>query len=164
MTVLPDVLEYGLKVVFCGAAAGTASAHAGAYYAGPGNAFWSTLFRIGLTPRLLRPEEFSSLPEYGIGLTDVVKERSGADDAMSPADFAVDDFVAKIERFRPRVLAFNGKRAARSFYGHQVPYGRQDAGVGETTVFVLPSTSAAARAYWDEDHWRALAVALGEMR
>ena len=43
--ILPDVLEPGLRVVFCGTAAGKASARAGAYYAGPGNAFWPTLHR-----------------------------------------------------------------------------------------------------------------------
>jgi G:T/U-mismatch repair DNA glycosylase len=41
--VLPDLLRPGLRIVFCGTAAGTASARAGAYYAGPGNAFWPTL-------------------------------------------------------------------------------------------------------------------------
>ena len=44
---LPDVLPPGLAVVICGTAAGTASARAGAYYAGPGNAFWATLTRSG---------------------------------------------------------------------------------------------------------------------
>ena len=45
--VLPDVLMPGLRVVFCGYAPGTASAHAGAYYAGPGNRFWSTWYGGG---------------------------------------------------------------------------------------------------------------------
>lgn len=31
------------------------------YYAGPSNAFWSTLYDVGLTPRLLRPVEFREL-------------------------------------------------------------------------------------------------------
>jgi double-stranded uracil-DNA glycosylase len=34
--VLPDVLGPGLRVVFCGTAAGAVSAVRGAYYAGPG--------------------------------------------------------------------------------------------------------------------------------
>ena len=41
--VLPDILQPGLRVVFCGTAAGRASAKARAYYAGPGNSFWKTL-------------------------------------------------------------------------------------------------------------------------
>ena len=65
--ILPDVLGPGLRIVFCGYAPGTASARAGAYYAGPGNRFWTTLHQVDLTPVLLRPAEFARLPEFGIG-------------------------------------------------------------------------------------------------
>jgi TDG/mug DNA glycosylase family protein len=64
---LDDVLGHGLKVVFCGTAAGTVSAELGQYYAGPGNKFWKTLHRIGLTERELDPAEFRTLPARGIG-------------------------------------------------------------------------------------------------
>jgi TDG/mug DNA glycosylase family protein len=74
---LEDVLDHGLKVVFCGTAAGTVSAELGQYYAGPGNKFWKTLHRIGLTDRELEPAEFRTLLAKGIGFTDVVKARSG---------------------------------------------------------------------------------------
>jgi double-stranded uracil-DNA glycosylase len=79
---LCDLLRPGLAVVFCGTAAGEVSAARGAYYAGPGNRFWRTLFETGLTPRQLKPEEFT--PAYGIGLTDVAKSVSGSD-ASIPA-------------------------------------------------------------------------------
>jgi len=49
--ILPDVLKPGLKVVFCGTAAGNRSAKIKAYYAGRDNQFWAVLHRIGLTPR-----------------------------------------------------------------------------------------------------------------
>jgi TDG/mug DNA glycosylase family protein len=88
--VLPDVLRPGLAVVFCGTAAGEASARAGAYYAGPGNAFWRTLHEIGLAPGLLTPAEFERLPELGIGLTDVCKVRSGSDAEVGRAHFDVE--------------------------------------------------------------------------
>lgn len=57
MLVLPDVLGTGLNVVFCGTA-GSASAHAGAWYAGPGNKFWGTLHEVGFTPYRLAPSQF----------------------------------------------------------------------------------------------------------
>ena len=53
--VLPDVLAPGLRIVFCGTAAGTVSARRGAYYAHPQNRFWPALHAVGLTPRLMRP-------------------------------------------------------------------------------------------------------------
>jgi TDG/mug DNA glycosylase family protein len=45
--VLPDLLQLGLKVVFCGTAVGDQSARRGAYYAGPGNQFWNILAETG---------------------------------------------------------------------------------------------------------------------
>jgi len=56
--ILPDVLEPGLRVVFCGTAAGVVSAAKRVYYAGRGNSFWPTLHEIGLTPRQFEPMEF----------------------------------------------------------------------------------------------------------
>lgn len=76
VTVLPDVLGPGLKVVFCGTAVGTESAQIGTYYAGLSNQFWSVLYRIGLTPRQLAPQEFYTLSQYGIGLMDLFKKGS----------------------------------------------------------------------------------------
>ncbi len=77
MNVLPDVLAPGLRIVFCGTAVGSASARRRAYYAGPGNSFWPTLFTVGLTPRQLRPEEYATVIEYGLGLTDLAKSIAG---------------------------------------------------------------------------------------
>ena len=77
MAILPDVLEPGLAAVFCGTAASRVSAAVGAYYAGPGNQFWPTLYRTGLTPRLLAPPEFRLLPTFGLGLTDLNQRESG---------------------------------------------------------------------------------------
>ena len=81
--ILPDVLGPGLRIVFCGSAAGAASARAGAYYAGPGNRFWPTLHRVGLTPHLLAPAAFRTVLDHGIGLTDLCKTESGADAGLS---------------------------------------------------------------------------------
>ncbi len=56
------------------------------------------------------------------------------------------------------MLAFNGKRAAQVFYGARtIGYGLQGDVLGQTRVFVVPSTSGAASGAWDVDKWRALA-------
>jgi TDG/mug DNA glycosylase family protein len=150
MPVLPDVLDYGLKVVFCGAAAGTKSARAGAYYAGPGNRFWETLYRIGLTPRRLDPGEYPTLLEYAIGLTDLIKTQYGRDSNLEFDDDARETLRGRIAEYEPRVLAFNGKRPAQEFFMRPVKYGPQEETIGATSVFVLPSTSGAAIGHWDE--------------
>lgn len=155
---LPDVLRPGLNIVFCGSAAGAASARAGAYYAGPGNKFWDVLHRTDLTPRRLAPTEFRTLPDYGIGLTDMAKHYVGADAGIRRAHDDPAALQAKIARFQPALLAFNGKRAAKAFVGGDVDYGRLDLTLGTVALFVLPSTSGAAARYWDEDPWHAVAA------
>ena len=155
--VLPDVLRPGLDIVFCGTAAGAASARRRAYYAGPGNAFWPTLFRVGLTPRLLAPGEFRSIVQYGLGLTDISKTASGNDDELPPGSFDPGRLERAIRRYRPLFLAFTSKRAAAEFLGRPVAYGPQAAAIEATRLFVLPSPSGAARRHWDESQWLALA-------
>jgi TDG/mug DNA glycosylase family protein len=154
---LPDLLGPNLQLVFCGSAAGTRSAQARAYYAGPGNFFWEVLQRTGLTKRKFAPQEYQLLKTCGIGLTDMVKQRVGNDGDLSSADFQPTLFRAKIEQYRPQAVGFNGKRAAQEFYRHPVQYGLQPQGIGATVVFVLPSTSGAARGFWNEAYWRDLA-------
>ena len=158
--VLPDVLGPGLRIVFCGSAAGAASARASAYYAGPGNRFWPTLHRVGLTPRLLAPAEFRLALQYGIGLTDICKTEAGADSGLSAEADDAATLAAKIMRHQPAVLAFNGKRAARVFLdAGALDYGQQTQRIGATAIHVLPSTSGAARRWWDEAFWRKVAEA-----
>jgi TDG/mug DNA glycosylase family protein len=157
MSVLPDVLVPGLAVVFCGSAVGAASARRGAYYAGPGNAFWPTLSKVGLTPRQLAPEEYKTITKYGLGLTDLAKTISGSDHVLREEHFDHKGLRAKMLRYRPRVLAFTSKRAAEEFIEHSVEYGLLSEIIGDTVLFVLPSPSGAARRYWSEVPWRELA-------
>ena len=157
---MPDILAPDLRLVVCGSAAGTRSAELGAYYAGPGNRFWGMLHRVGLTPRLLAPAEFRSVLAYGIGLTDIVKTTFGPDSGLRPADFDHEGFRRRIETFQPRILAFNGKRSASALFGEAVAYGYQpNRDIGITKVYVAPSTSGAARGFWDENYWRLVAEA-----
>lgn len=161
--ILPDILEPRLRIVFCGSAAGTVSARKGAYYAGPGNKFWPMLYRTGLTPRQLAPEEFPLLPRFGLGLTDMAKHVSGSDASLPANTDDPQKLADKIARFRPALLAFVGKRAAQVFFRHhfrktRLDYGPQVETVQSTALFVLPSTSGLAVRYWDETPWHDLAA------
>jgi len=156
--ILPDLLAPGLRIVFCGTAAGDVSALLRAPYAGPGNRFWWVLHEVGLTERVLRPVDFRELLDFGIGLTDVAKHAIGRDNRLVRADFDAASVVEKAERFAPRVLAFVGKRAAQEVCGGPVGYGHGDRAIGSSEVWVLPSTSGAARGFWDIGPWRDLAA------
>ena len=163
--VLPDVLAPGLDVVFCGSAAGTVSARVGAYYAGPGNRFWPTLHAIRLTPVQLAPREFPRLLEFGIGATDLNKLEFGADTALTPAGDDVAGLIAKLDAARPRAIAFNGKRAACAFLATKtLAYGRQAEPWRDIPIFVLPSTSRRAGAFWDETPWQVLGAFVAALR
>jgi TDG/mug DNA glycosylase family protein len=157
--VLRDILEPGMRIVFCGTAAGAASAKARAYYAGPGNAFWQALHLTGLTPVELVPAEFERLPEYGIGLTDICKVSYGSDAEVGMAEFDVAGLQERIAGAEPAFLAFNGKNAARGALERDVAYGLQDEQIGGAAVWVLPSTSGAARRFWKIGPWQELAAA-----
>ena len=154
---LPDVLGPDLRIVFCGTAAGSKSALVKAYYAGPGNQFWSTLHAVGLTPRRLRPEEFPSLLGYSLGLTDVCKIAAGSDREVGEENWDVEGLLEKLARYQPSWIAFNGKKAAEVVLGRPVEYGRQPETFGPTRAFVLPSTSGAARRFWSQRPWQELA-------
>lgn len=155
--ILPDVLEPGLRVVFCGTAAGAVSARVGAPFAGPGNAFWPTLHEVGLTPRRLEPLEFRELPRYGIGVTDICKTRSGSDSEVGTDAFDAPGLRRKLDENAPTWIAFVGKSSARGALGRPVDYGEQPERLGPARVYVLPSTSGAARRFWDVRHWHDLA-------
>lgn len=157
--VLHDVLETGLDVVFCGTAVGTKSKENGAFFAGAGNKFWGTLFRAGLTDHVFVPEEYSRLLKFGVGLTDLIKSQSGPDSKISHTNDDNEILRNKILKYKPHILAFNGKKAAKLFFGSKkISYGEQNEKIGTTRIFVLPSTSGLASNYWNESYW----IELGE--
>lgn len=134
----------------------------GAYYAGPGNAFWRTLHEVGFTPVRLEPLEFPRMLEFGLGLTDLCKTRSGSDAEVGRDGFDLPRLVGELERHRPRWIAFTGKNSAQHALGRPVDYGAQEATLGGVPAFVLTSPSGAARKFWDVAPWRELAVLTGD--
>ena len=68
---------------------------------------------------------------------------------------------AKIRAARPRLLAFNGKRAAARVLGSEVRHGLQERRFGPTMLFALPSTAGLASRWWDPAPWHELANCRG---
>jgi TDG/mug DNA glycosylase family protein len=164
--VLPDRLRPGLRLVFCGTAAGRQSAMQQAYYAHGQNKFWKTLYEVGLTPRLFLPHDYEKLWELGIGLTDIAKYTCGMDhqlpkDALGPK--AVAALEARIRNVKPAVLAFTSLNGGRKVMGASAVAGEQPERMGETRVFILPSPSPLAANHWDIGPWRDLAKAVRKL-
>jgi TDG/mug DNA glycosylase family protein len=164
--VLPDRLKPGLKLVFCGTAAGRQSALQQAYYANRQNKFWATLYQVGLTPHQFAPQDYEKLWELGIGLTDIAKHVYGMDhqlpaDALGPG--AVAALKARILNARPAILAFTSLNGGRKAMGARAVAGEQAEKLGETRVFILPSPSPLAANHWDIAPWRAVAKAVKQL-
>jgi TDG/mug DNA glycosylase family protein len=160
--VLPDLLRPGLKIVFCGTAAGTTSAKRGEYYAHGQNKFWPTLHAIGLTPRRLRSSEFRLLLDWGLGLTDLAKHAYGMDRELPPGslgDVARARLHERILEHQPGILAFTSLTAGRRYLRRPADFGEQSDTIGATRIWLLPSPSPAANWNWraHERWWRELA-------
>jgi double-stranded uracil-DNA glycosylase len=158
--VLQDLLRDSLDVVLCGTAVGTASAVAGAYYAHKQNKFWRILQETGLTPALLQPQQYRDLLQHRIGLTDFVKTHSGMDHEIplsKLAEVSRTRLTASMMKHRPKFLAFTSKNAGQRFLGGKREYGEQSERIAETRIWILPSTSGAARGSWRPEIWHAFA-------
>ena len=142
---VPDVLAPGLRVVFCGINPGHRSAAAAAHFANPRNDFWRLLHDAGFTPRLYAPEEQHDLPAHGLGLTNAAFRTMRGSGDLRRGDFA--GSAERLERMaaelHPEWVAFVGKEAYRGVFGERPELGLQERRLGETQLFVLPSTSPA---------------------
>lgn len=146
---LPDILRPGLRVVFCGTAVATASADRGHYYAGRGNKFWQLLHEAGFTPTQLTPELDSALLDFGLGVTDLVKDVAQSHDRGLNYDSS-GTVANRLMDAAPAWVAFNGVTAGRAaaeqfglFDRKAIRVGEQPWTIGTSRVFVLPSSSGA---------------------
>ncbi len=141
---VPDILAEKLIVLFAGINPGLYTAAIGHHFGRPGNRFWPALYGGGFTPRLFSPFEETLLLDLNLGITNVVER------ATARADELTDDELrsggqrlkAKVERWRPTVIAFVG------IGPYRVVTGMKDAGVGlQKSLFggshawVLPNPS-----------------------
>lgn len=144
MNGLPDILARDLDVVFCGLNPGLRAAAAGHHFVGRGNRFWLVLFGAGFTPRLFEPTDDRALLDQRCGLTTVVARPTASADEISAGEFSTASaaLAAKIERYRPRFVAFLGKKAYSAMVRRSiVAWGRQNEPFGGAAAWVLPNPS-----------------------
>jgi TDG/mug DNA glycosylase family protein len=163
---VPDILAPGLRCVFCGINPGRRSSAAGHHFANPRNDFWRLLADSGLTPRLLDPSEQWALLEVGYGLTNAAYRTTKGSGDLRRGDFegSRERLEALAAELRPGWIAFVGKSAFQGALGvPRCELGEQGRMLGETRLFVLPSTSPANATvpYGERLRWfRELAAAL----
>ncbi|KAK2580882.1 hypothetical protein KPH14_005953 [Odynerus spinipes] len=124
------------------------AAHRGRYYAGPGNHFYKLLYESGLTPKYISFEEDYKLPQYGIGLTNIVSRPTKSSADLSKAEIKEGAKIVeeKIKYYKPKIAIFNGK-CIYEIYANKnnkstFHFGLQPECIGDSAVWVVPSSSA----------------------
>ena len=157
-----DLLEHGLKLVFCGYNPSLASGRSGHHYAHPGNRFWRVLAASGVTERLYEPHEDEALLGLGIGFTNLCSKPTRRADELTREEIRSGalDLRQKLEKCRPRIVAYTGIGVYKWFRAtSKVSWGVQDSStVPGLTDVVVPSPSGLNRMSFEElvDHYRTL--------
>src|SRR5437868_9065957 len=161
---LTDTIEPGARVILVGINPGVMSATLGHHFAGPTNRFWGLLYEAGIVPEPITHEDDVRLPEWGIGMTNLVARPSPGIDDLSPGEYQEGWKILekKIERFRPDIVAFVGVTMYRALWrvlGHvEAPVikpGFQNATVHGARLFVLPNPSGRNAHFSYDDMLRA---------
>ena len=149
-----DLIDYDLKVLFCGINPGIWSGATGLHFAKPGNRFWKALHLGGFTDRLLHPSEEHELLENGYGITSFVKRTTSRADELSKAEYIAGgkNLVRTIEKYKPQNLAVLGIGAYRmAFEKPKAKLGLQEEKIGTTNVWLLPNPSGLNAHYQLDD-------------
>ncbi|OON42213.1 double-stranded uracil-DNA glycosylase [Izhakiella australiensis] len=146
---MQDIIEPGLRVLFCGINPGKSSAHTGYHFAHPGNRFWKVIWQAGFTERQLKPEQEQSLLDTGCGITMLVERPTVQAGEVKSGELREGgrQLVEKIQHYQPLVLAVLGKEAyKKAFRQSRVEWGRQPVTIGDSEIWVLPNPSGLNRA------------------
>ena len=141
---VPDVIAPGLRVLFCGINPGLYTAAIGHHFGRPGNRFWPTLHRAGITPRLFSPYDERELLTLGYGITNIVARATATADQLRPEELVAGGKTlrARVKRYQPRCLAVLGVTAYRGAFGQpKAALGPQPERMGDALVWVLPNPS-----------------------
>lgn len=127
---IDDVLPLAtanLKLLIVGINPGLWTAAVNAPFARPGNRFWPSLYRAGLTDDLvdaslgLTDDDAQQLLRRGIGLTNLVGRATARADELSSAELQAGGqrLVQRVAELTPRVVAIAGITAFRTAFQHR---------------------------------------------
>lgn len=154
--VLPDPARgQVLRLLIVGINPGLWTAAVNAPFARPGNRFWPSLHRAGLTSRLvdaasgLEEEDEEDLRERGIGITNLVGRATARADELSTTELqaAGEELTRRAAALRPAAVAIAGITAFRTaFEARKAQLGIQDPQTiphwpQDVTLWVVPQPS-----------------------
>ena len=144
---LRDRIRPPVRVLLVGINPGVRSSQVGHHFAGPSNRFWKLLYESGLVSEPIGSEEDDRLPEFGLGITNLIARPTPGIDALRPGEYVAGERVLrrKVRRWRPPIVAFVGVMLFRSVFARPasrpVVLGAQPERFEEAEVFVLPNPS-----------------------
>lgn len=162
-----------LRLLIVGINPGLWTAAVNAPFAHPGNRFWLSLYKAGLTDRLvdasagLLPQDEEHLSERGIGITNLVGRATARADELSRDELRAGGarLIARLPTLQPSAVAVVGVTAFRTAYGlPKAQLGEQNAATvsgwpPSVGLYVLPQPSGLnAHETIDSlaDKWRAV--------
>jgi double-stranded uracil-DNA glycosylase len=144
---LTDHIQPKVQILFVGINPGLRSAATGHHFAGHSNRFWKLLFESKLTPKPLTYRDDWRLPEWGLGLTNIVQRPSAGIDALKPREYIAGRkrLIATVTRYRPQAVALLGVTIYRTLFpGYRtgrISLGPQAESLAGRPIFVLPNPS-----------------------
>ena len=126
---------------------GIRSAETGHHFAGYSNRFWKLLCESRLVPEPVGYLDDIRLPEWGLGITNLVPRATPGIDTIRPQEYVAGlrTLRRKVRRWRPEVVAFVGVTLFRMVVGRRagdpVVLGLQSERFERARVFVLPNPS-----------------------
>ncbi len=144
---LRDRIKPGVRIVFVGINPGMRSEAIGHHFAGYSNRFWKLLYESRIVPEPIRAEEDDRLPEWGLGITNLVARATPGIDSLRPDEFiaGAQALKRKLRRHKPPIVALVGVTVFRSLFELnskvRVKLGLQRERLEGARVFVLPNPS-----------------------
>jgi double-stranded uracil-DNA glycosylase len=152
---LRDCIQPGVLILFVGINPGLRSAQIGHHFAGHSNRFWKLLHESELVSEPLTCREDQRLPEWHLGLTNIIGRCSAGIDVLDPVEYRQGMAILeqKIRRYQPRIVALLGVTIYRILFPPEDPangflhLGATSRQLAGARIFLLPNPSGRNASY-----------------
>jgi TDG/mug DNA glycosylase family protein len=144
---LRDRVRPPVRILLVGINPGVRSAAIGHHFAGSSNRFWKLLYESGLVSEPLGPEDDHRLPEWGLGVTNLIPRCTPGIDTLTRQEYVDGERALrpKVRKWNPDTVALVGvslyRAIARVPAGAPVACGPQLERFEGARLFVLPNPS-----------------------
>src|SRR4029077_12506670 len=115
---LTDHIKPGVQILFVGINPGLRSAATGHHFAGYSHRFLKILLESKLVPEPLSHQDDWRLPDWGLGLTNIIQRPSAGIDVLKPQEYVAgrERLIATVKHYRPHAVALLGITIYRTLF------------------------------------------------